>query len=194
MWKTNNVSHISTPPAATTDKCRTRRYTNNPPGTKNRSGQGELRPVEEPKITFEYPWWGGPLLPLAIRGGLLGAGLKALEQSQLQRKNLSVKDFLRKFVPSGVLGALLSFFFGATFLRTDFQAALLESASSPLVSIYWGIFGGYLGLSLWCEVLYKRRRSQRANRQLRTSPCRTIRSCTPENEVGRRGPPERPVQ
>ena len=39
MWKTKNVSHISTPPAATTDKGRNRRYTNIPLGTKNRSGQ-----------------------------------------------------------------------------------------------------------------------------------------------------------
>ena len=39
MWKTKNVSHISTPPAATTDKCRTRRYTNTQLGTKHRSGQ-----------------------------------------------------------------------------------------------------------------------------------------------------------
>src|ERR1039457_6764485 len=38
IWKTLRVSHIPTPPAATTDKCRTRRYTNNPLGTKDRSG------------------------------------------------------------------------------------------------------------------------------------------------------------
>lgn len=38
MWKTNNVSHISTPPAAATDKGRLRRYTNTPLGTKDRSG------------------------------------------------------------------------------------------------------------------------------------------------------------
>jgi hypothetical protein len=39
MWKTLRVSHIPTPPAATTDKCPTRRYTNTPLGTKDRSGQ-----------------------------------------------------------------------------------------------------------------------------------------------------------
>src|SRR5271167_1621827 len=38
MWKTLRVSHIPTPPAATTDKCPTRRYTNTPLGTKDRSG------------------------------------------------------------------------------------------------------------------------------------------------------------
>ena len=38
IWKTLRVSHISTPPATTTDKCLTRRYTNNPLGTKDRSG------------------------------------------------------------------------------------------------------------------------------------------------------------
>src|SRR2546422_3347562 len=37
--KTLRVSHIPTPPAATTDKCLTRRYTNTPLGTKDRSGQ-----------------------------------------------------------------------------------------------------------------------------------------------------------
>src|SRR5208282_6357039 len=39
IWKTLRVSHIPTPPAATTDKCLTRRYTNTPLGTKDRSGQ-----------------------------------------------------------------------------------------------------------------------------------------------------------
>src|SRR5712691_2189059 len=39
MWKTLRVSHIPTPPATTTDKCPTRRYTNTPLGTKDRSGQ-----------------------------------------------------------------------------------------------------------------------------------------------------------
>ena len=38
IWKTLRVSHIPTPPATTTDKCLTRRYTNNPLGTKDRSG------------------------------------------------------------------------------------------------------------------------------------------------------------
>ena len=39
MWKTKPVSHISTPPATTTDKGQKRRYTNIPLGTKDRSGQ-----------------------------------------------------------------------------------------------------------------------------------------------------------
>jgi hypothetical protein len=38
MWKTKPVSHISTPPTATTDKGQKRRYTNIPLGTKDRSG------------------------------------------------------------------------------------------------------------------------------------------------------------
>src|SRR5205823_1502258 len=38
IWKTLSVSHIPTPPAATTDRCPTRRYTNPSPGTKTRSG------------------------------------------------------------------------------------------------------------------------------------------------------------
>jgi integrase len=38
IWKTLRVSHIPTPPAATTDRCLTRRYTNPSPGTKDRSG------------------------------------------------------------------------------------------------------------------------------------------------------------
>jgi hypothetical protein len=41
IWKTLRVSHIPTPPAAATDKCLTRRYTNTPLGTKDRSGQSE---------------------------------------------------------------------------------------------------------------------------------------------------------
>src|ERR1022692_3887801 len=39
MWKTLRVSHIPTPPATTTNNCPTRRYTNIPLGTKDRSGQ-----------------------------------------------------------------------------------------------------------------------------------------------------------
>ena len=39
MWKTKNVSHISTPPATTTDTDQKTRYTNTSLGTKNRSGQ-----------------------------------------------------------------------------------------------------------------------------------------------------------
>src|ERR1039457_4752366 len=42
IWKTKPVSLISTPPATTTDNCPTRRYTNTPLGTKNRSGHLEL--------------------------------------------------------------------------------------------------------------------------------------------------------
>src|ERR1035438_897765 len=38
IWKTLRVSHIPTPPATTTDNCLTRRYTNIPLGTKDRSG------------------------------------------------------------------------------------------------------------------------------------------------------------
>ena len=37
MWKTPSVSHIPTPPAATTDDYPTRRYTNNLLGTNDRS-------------------------------------------------------------------------------------------------------------------------------------------------------------
>jgi hypothetical protein len=39
IWKTLRVSHISTPPTATTNYYLKRRYTNIPLGTKNRSGQ-----------------------------------------------------------------------------------------------------------------------------------------------------------
>src|ERR1017187_5709178 len=39
MWKTLRVSHIPTPPTTTTDNCPTKRYTNIPLGTKDRSGQ-----------------------------------------------------------------------------------------------------------------------------------------------------------
>ena len=43
IWKTLRVSHIPTPPATTTDNCLTRRYTNIPLGTKDRSGQPSSR-------------------------------------------------------------------------------------------------------------------------------------------------------
>src|SRR5208283_618276 len=41
IWKTLRVSHISTPPTATTNYCLKRRYTNIPLGTKDRSDQGQ---------------------------------------------------------------------------------------------------------------------------------------------------------
>src|SRR5271156_3864556 len=43
IWKTLRVSHIPIPPAATKDKCLTRRYTNIPLGTKDRSGPPQKR-------------------------------------------------------------------------------------------------------------------------------------------------------
>src|SRR5208283_1765188 len=70
IWKTLRVSHIPTPPAATKDKCLTRRYTNIPLGTKDRSGQrlqalGQNRPPE------------------AVRGGSrIGRGVAAVEVLQ----------------------------------------------------------------------------------------------------------------
>ena len=39
MENASRFPHPHTPPATTTDKCLTRRYTNNPLGTKDRSGQ-----------------------------------------------------------------------------------------------------------------------------------------------------------
>jgi hypothetical protein len=42
IWKTLRVSHIPTPPTTTTDNCPTRRYTNTPLGTKDRSGDASL--------------------------------------------------------------------------------------------------------------------------------------------------------
>src|ERR1019366_203778 len=50
IWKTLRVFHIPTPPATTTDNCPTRRYTNTPLGTKNRSGH---------TINAPYAWGTG---------------------------------------------------------------------------------------------------------------------------------------
>jgi hypothetical protein len=77
--------------------------------------------------------------------GFIGAVLKATEQTKLQKKDVSVVDFFKKFLLFGLLGAYLAFLFGTTLLRTDFQQALLQSGSRQLVSFYWGLFGGYLG-------------------------------------------------
>src|ERR1035437_116613 len=51
MWKTLRVSHIPTPPTTTTDNCPTKRYTNIPLGTKDRSGQ-QCRLLYPSKL-----WW-----------------------------------------------------------------------------------------------------------------------------------------
>src|ERR1019366_3634874 len=47
IWKTLRVSHIPTPPTTTTDNCPTRRYTNIPLGTKDRSGHRQSQIVRE---------------------------------------------------------------------------------------------------------------------------------------------------
>src|ERR1017187_10356944 len=47
MWKTLRVSHIPTPPTTTTGKYPTRRYTNIPLGTKDRSGQIAVQKMED---------------------------------------------------------------------------------------------------------------------------------------------------
>src|SRR5271166_6134964 len=55
IWKTLRVSHISTPPTATTNYCLKRRYTNIPLGTKNRSRQpcrATVNYVEHPIVAF----------------------------------------------------------------------------------------------------------------------------------------------
>src|SRR5450432_318078 len=80
IWKTLRVSHIPTPPAATTDKCLTRRYTNTPLGTKDRSGHRRIAicsggsnvflhcrrhtlPSLEPLFRNQVPWQSSYVLP-----------------------------------------------------------------------------------------------------------------------------------
>jgi hypothetical protein len=58
MWKTKPVSHIPTPPTATTDKGQKRRYTNIPLGTKHRSGHSHV----------DTPWFLDVLLQKKSRG------------------------------------------------------------------------------------------------------------------------------
>jgi hypothetical protein len=56
IWKTLRVSHIPTPPATTTDKCLTRRYTNIPLGTKDRSGhQSDSAPLAKDDDIVGWP-------------------------------------------------------------------------------------------------------------------------------------------
>src|SRR5664279_1916488 len=66
IWKTLRVSHISTPPTATTNYCLKRRYTNIPHGTKNRSGQyhrchwiriASMNPSSDVLIRFRSVAW-----------------------------------------------------------------------------------------------------------------------------------------
>src|ERR1039457_1184872 len=54
MWKTLRVSHIPTPPTTTTGKYPTRRYTNIPLGTKDRSGQVDIEIVKV-KLGYVLP-------------------------------------------------------------------------------------------------------------------------------------------
>jgi hypothetical protein len=102
-------------------------------------------PRAEADVVFDYPWYGAELIWLVMVAGFIGAVLKATEQTKLQKKDVSVVDFFKKFLLFGLLGAYLAFLFGTTLLRTDFQQALLQSGSRQLVSFYWGLFGGYLG-------------------------------------------------
>jgi RHS repeat-associated protein len=53
MWKTLRVSHIPTPPTTTTDNCPTKRYTNIPLGTKDRSGHGHVATIDTNTITYD---------------------------------------------------------------------------------------------------------------------------------------------
>src|SRR5258708_7084212 len=67
IWKMLRVSHIPTPPTTTTDKCPTRRYTNTPFGTKDRSGHRWLRrprrgrPVHRRTRRVRFVSFGGDL-------------------------------------------------------------------------------------------------------------------------------------
>src|ERR1035441_2895777 len=64
IWKTLRVSHIPTPPATTTDNCLTRRYTNIPLGTKDRSGQ---RSSCGPSSCGTRSAWSGPSVCAVFR-------------------------------------------------------------------------------------------------------------------------------
>ena len=63
IWKTLRVSHIPTPPATTTDKCPTKRYTNTPLGTKDRSGQLAYEFKYKPGDLARLPPWVAPHQP-----------------------------------------------------------------------------------------------------------------------------------
>jgi len=56
MWKTKPVFHIPTPPTTTADFCQTKRYTNIPLGTKDRSGHDLAMPSgnDTPQVLLEH--------------------------------------------------------------------------------------------------------------------------------------------
>lgn len=119
------------------------KYTPSQGGTTNIVASAGGLGTAKASVTFDYPFYGGEMLWLVLVGGVVGAFLKAMEQTKLQKKSVSFSDFGKKFLWTGILGAVLAFLFGGSLLRTEFQQAL--SLSRPLVSIYWGMFGGYFG-------------------------------------------------
>jgi hypothetical protein len=54
IWKTLRVSHISTPPTVTADYYLKSRYTNIPPGTRNRSGHPLTAHAEDYSAVFAF--------------------------------------------------------------------------------------------------------------------------------------------
>jgi hypothetical protein len=74
MWKTLRVFHIPPPPTTTTDKYPTRRYTNIPLGTKNRSGHDYIRNLREETIKGFYGRLKQGFLPMPAPIGYLDCG------------------------------------------------------------------------------------------------------------------------
>jgi len=80
MWKTKPVFHIPTPPTTTADFCQTKRYTNIPLGTKDRSGHKYKPLVTSMAATFER--WGNRWLKHASAAGWFAYFLRT-ESGQL---------------------------------------------------------------------------------------------------------------
>ncbi len=92
IWKTLRVSHIPTPPAATADKCSTRRYTNTPLGTKDRSGQRvppkvKIAGVSKDELKEATKWVGGLDRIHRARGILMCYDLTATPFAPTGRKS-----------------------------------------------------------------------------------------------------------
>ena len=124
IWKTLRVSHIPTPPAAATDKCLTRRYTNTPLGTKDRSGHRDaiglpeainLRDIQEGPQAATYH--------LSVQGDLAGR--------RRYRWNPYLAEKLRKSLPkkSHIAGLV------AKFLNWDVEANAKQL--EPLLTKIW---------------------------------------------------------
>src|ERR1039457_4835685 len=167
IWKTKPVSLISTPPATTTDNCPTRRYTNTPLGTKNRSGH----------------------LELAIRESLRGLRVVVLQLHRLCLRDVPLNpahcdtetkeaDQAENLLRAGVLRAGQTVAVGDHMLRLDVAEIYQSFAENKLGEVFEFIFelrrvllgdprrGLGIKKSFHCIIEQRRQRARRNRRRL----------------------------